>query len=240
MRLHSCGTSRVVIVVIVVAAPAITDSAIVSVIVVVVEHSVNGRHDHCRRTHYQYLGRSYKRQPRTSVAVSLLKCPSDVAKSMAHVDCTATSWVDIDVDGTVEGNYTAGSSCWGGESRRNQTEGWRDMGGYTPYHGTGKDQRENARKKLQKAKKKAAAEAANLSAAAEAANLPRSPFDAGAVHPSSPRSSLLKRKPRPRLRTFLLRPRLRTFHAPPLTPELFPPSPRISATVVIHPCLKPS
>ena len=45
------------------------------------------------------------------------------------------------------------------------------MGGYTPYHGTGKDQRENARKKLQKAKKKAAAEAANLSAAAEAANL---------------------------------------------------------------------
>ena len=115
MRLHSCGTSRVVItafiiVVVVVAAPAITDSAIVSVFVVVAEHSVNGRHDHCRRTHYQCLGRSYKRQPRTSVAVSLLKHPSDVAKSMAHVDCTATSWVDIDVDGTVEGNYTAGSS----------------------------------------------------------------------------------------------------------------------------------
>ena len=42
------------------------------------------------------------------------------------------------------------------------------MGGYTPYHGTGKDQRENARKKLQKAKKKASGEAANFSAAAEA------------------------------------------------------------------------
>ena len=37
------------------------------------------------------------------------------------------------------------------------------MGGYTPYHGTGKDQNENARKKLQKDKKKAAAEAADLS-----------------------------------------------------------------------------
>ena len=55
------------------------------------------------------------------------------------------------------------------------------MGGYTPYHGTGKDQRENARKKLQKAKKKAAAEAANLSAAAEAANLSAA---AAAANPS--------------------------------------------------------
>ena len=89
---------------------------------------------------------------------------------------------DFDVDVTDEGSYSASSSYvppplpapglpspwssrfrWGGESHRNQTEGWRDMGGYTPYHGTGKDQRENARKKLQKAKKKAAAEAADLS-----------------------------------------------------------------------------
>ena len=36
------------------------------------------------------------------------------------------------------------------------------MGGYTPYHGTGMNQRENARKKAQKAKKNAAAEAARV------------------------------------------------------------------------------
>ena len=49
---------------------------------------------------------------------------------------------------------------WGSRSRRQQAAGWRDLGGYTPNHGTGMNQKENARKKAQKAKKKAARPAA--------------------------------------------------------------------------------
>ena len=43
---------------------------------------------------------------------------------------------------------------WGEASARHQTAGWRHMGGYTPYHGSGKNQAENARKKAQKARKR--------------------------------------------------------------------------------------
>ena len=44
---------------------------------------------------------------------------------------------------------------WGEKSRRHATAGWRNAGGYTCYPGTGRDPRENARKKLQKERKKA-------------------------------------------------------------------------------------
>ena len=42
---------------------------------------------------------------------------------------------------------------WGEASRRYAAPGPRNMGGYTPHHGTGKNQLENARKKVQKERK---------------------------------------------------------------------------------------
>ena len=45
---------------------------------------------------------------------------------------------------------------WGERSRRHAEPGWRDVGGYTPYPGTSRYPRENARKKAQKERKKMA------------------------------------------------------------------------------------